>query len=36
MYNVKCLTLFYYFKAIYQFPKHIIFLVEIVAKAPLK
>jgi hypothetical protein len=29
--NVKYLPLFHHFKAIYQFPKHIIFLVKIVA-----
>jgi len=33
---VKYLPLFHHFKAIYQFPKHIIFLVKIVANAPLK
>jgi hypothetical protein len=32
---VKYLPLFHHFKAIYQFPKHIIFLVKIVANAPL-
>jgi hypothetical protein len=31
---VKYLPLFHHFKAIYQFPKHIIFLVKIVANAP--
>jgi hypothetical protein len=33
---VKYLPLFHHFKAIYQFPKHIIVLVKIVANAPLK
>jgi hypothetical protein len=33
LFNVKYLPLFYHFKAIYQFPKHIIFLVKIVAKS---
>ena len=33
--NVKQLPLFHHFKAIYQFPKHIIFLVKIIANAPL-
>jgi hypothetical protein len=32
---VKYLSLFHHFKAIYQFPKHIIFLVKIVANAAL-
>jgi hypothetical protein len=32
---VKYLPLFHHFKAIYQFPKHIIFLVKIVANASL-
>jgi hypothetical protein len=32
---VKYLPLFHHFKAIYQFPKHIIFLVKVVAKASL-
>ena len=32
LFNVKYLPLFHHFKAIYQFPKHIIFLVKIVAK----
>jgi len=32
---VKYLPLFHHFKAIYQFPKHIMFLVKIVANAPL-
>jgi hypothetical protein len=32
---VKYLPLFHHFKAIYQFPKHNIFLVKIVANAPL-
>ena len=31
LFNVKYLSLFHYFKAIYQFPKHIIGLVKIVA-----
>ena len=35
LFNVKYLPLFHHFKAIYQFPKHIIFLVKIVANAPL-
>ena len=30
---MKYLPLFHHFKAIYQFPKHIIFLVKIVANA---
>ena len=34
--NVKYLPLFHHFKDIYQFPKHIIFLVKIVANAPLR
>ena len=33
---MKYLPLFHQFKAIYQFPKHIIFWVKIVANAPLK
>jgi hypothetical protein len=33
--NVKYLPLFHHFKTIYQFPKHIIFLVKIVANASL-
>jgi hypothetical protein len=33
LFNVKYLPLFHHFKAIYQFPKHIIFLVKIVANA---
>ena len=33
--NVKYLPLFHHFKAIYQFPKHIILLVEIVANTSL-
>jgi hypothetical protein len=33
---MKYLPLFHPFKAIYQFPKHIIFLVKIVANAPLR
>jgi hypothetical protein len=32
---VKYLPLFHHFKAIYQFPKHIIFWVKIVANASL-
>jgi hypothetical protein len=32
---VKYLPLFHHFKAIYQFPKHIIFLAKIVANASL-
>jgi hypothetical protein len=32
---VKYLPLFHHFKAIYQFPKHIILLVKIVANASL-
>jgi hypothetical protein len=32
---VKYLPLFHHFKAIYQFPKHIMFLVKIVANASL-
>jgi hypothetical protein len=32
---VKYLPLFHHFKAIYQFPKHIIVLVKIVANASL-
>jgi hypothetical protein len=32
---VKYLPLFYHFKAIYQFPKHILVLVKIVANASL-
>ena len=35
LFNVKCLPLFHNFKAIYQFPKHIILLVKIVANASL-
>ena len=35
LFNVKYLPLFHHFKAIYQFPKHIIFLVKIVANAAL-
>jgi hypothetical protein len=35
LFNVKYLPLFHHFKAIYQFPKHIIFLVKIVANATL-
>ena len=33
--NVKYLPLFHHFKAIYQFPKHIIFGVKIVGNASL-
>jgi hypothetical protein len=36
LFNVKYLPLFHHFKAIYQFPKHIIFGVKIVANASLK
>ena len=36
LFNVKYLPLFHHFKAIYQFPKHIIVLVKIVANAALK
>ena len=35
LFNVKYLPLFHHFKAIYQFPKHIILLVKIVANASL-
>ena len=35
LFNVKYLPLFHHFKAIYRFPKHIIFLVKIVANASL-
>ena len=35
LFNVKYLPLFHHFKAIYQFSKHINFLVNIVANAPL-
>jgi hypothetical protein len=35
LFNLKYLPLFHHFKAIYQFPKHIICLVKIVANAPL-
>ena len=35
LFNVKYLPLFRHFKTIYQFPKHIIFLVKIVANASL-
>jgi hypothetical protein len=35
VFNVKYLPLFHHFKAIYQFAKHIICLVKIVANAPL-
>jgi hypothetical protein len=34
-FTVKCLPLFHHFKAIYLFPKHMIFLIKIVANAPL-
>jgi hypothetical protein len=33
LFNVKYLPLFHHFKAIYQFPKHIIVLDKIVANA---
>jgi hypothetical protein len=33
---VKYLPLFHHFKAIYQFPKHIFFLVKIVANVSLR
>jgi hypothetical protein len=36
LFNVKYLPLFHHFKAIYQFPKHIIVLVKIVDNAPLR
>ena len=36
LFNVKYLPLFHNFKAIYRFPKHIIFWVKIVANAALK
>ena len=36
LFNVKYLPLFHHFKDIYQFPKHIIFLVKIVANTSLK
>ena len=36
LFNVKYLPLFHHFKAIYQFPKHIIVLVKIVANASLR
>ena len=36
LFNVKYLPLFHHFKAIYQFSKHVIFLVKIVANAPLR
>jgi hypothetical protein len=32
LFNVKYLPLFHHFKAIYQFPKHIIVLVKIVTE----
>jgi hypothetical protein len=35
LFNVNYLPLFHHFKAIYQFPKHIIFLVKIVVNASL-
>jgi hypothetical protein len=35
LFKVNYLPLFHHFKAIYQFPKHIIFLVKIVANASL-
>ena len=35
LFNVKYLPLFHHFKATYQFPKHIIFLVKIVTNASL-
>jgi hypothetical protein len=35
LFNVKYLPLFHHFKAIYQFPKHIIVLIKIVANASL-
>jgi hypothetical protein len=35
LFNVKYLPLFHHFKAIDQFPKHIIVFVKIVANAPL-
>ena len=35
LFNVKYLVLFYHFKAIYQFPKHIIRLVKIVTNVSL-
>jgi hypothetical protein len=35
LFNVKYLSLFHHFKAIYQFPNHILFLVKIVANASL-
>jgi hypothetical protein len=35
LFNLKYLPLFHHFKAIYQFPKHIIFLIKIVANASL-
>jgi hypothetical protein len=36
LFNVKYLPLFHNFKAIYRFPKHIIFWIKIVANAALK
>ena len=36
LFNVKYLPLFHHFKAIYQFPKHIIVLVKIIANASLR
>ena len=35
LFNVNYLPLFHHFKAIFQFPKHIVFLVKIVANAAL-
>jgi hypothetical protein len=35
LFNVKYLPLFHHFKAVYQFPKHINFLVKIVVNASL-
>jgi hypothetical protein len=35
LFNVKYLPLLHHFKAISQFPKHVIFLVKIVANASL-
>jgi hypothetical protein len=36
LFNVKYLPLFHHFKAIYQFPNHLIFLIKIVAYDSLK
>jgi hypothetical protein len=36
LFNVKYLPLFHHFKAIYQFPKHIMLWVKIVANAALR